>query len=507
MQFRTLEEGSEEPLSLLRQLERFLPLLTGQSPPIYLVGGVVRDLLLGHVAFRDFDFVVSRGAIKLAFRIANSLKLPAYVLDQERDIARIVLKRSGVTLDFAGFRGADLEADLRDRDFTINAMALPAGTTDRARLVDPCNGLADLAKGLIRQTHKDAIADDPVRTIRALRMAVGLDFTLAPDTERAILRSAADLSTISDERIRDELLKLLSTDAPHHAVSLMSRLGLLEVILPEIGLLADVKQSPPHHEPVLAHTESVLRWLTQIEKIMDQRETLVEPPWVDLQTLLSPYLDWFAPHLNRDYDGSLSGRLLLRLGALFHDVGKSECQTLGVDGRIRFLRHESVGAEMAARRLRQLCLSGKAVIHVQQIVAHHMRPLHLAAGDSAAESKARPISRRAIFRFFRDTGAAGVDVCLISLADHLATHDGPGDETGWHRLLQIVGQLLHHYYERHEETIAPAPLLNGRELMETLKIEPGPEVGRLLRLLVESQAAGEIASRDEAIQLARRSCG
>jgi poly(A) polymerase len=125
-----------------------------------------------------------------------------------------------------------------------------------------------------------------------------------------------------------------------------------------------------------------------------------------------------------------------------------------------------------------------------------MRPLLL-----ARENK---ITRRAVFRFFRAAGSAGLDVGLLAVADHLATHAGPDARGSWERLLVVVETFYHHYFEGYEETIAPPPLLDGRALMEALGLSPGPEVGRLLSLLAEEQAAGEISTAEEALALAQR---
>jgi hypothetical protein len=127
-----------------------------------------------------------------------------------------------------------------------------------------------------------------------------------------------------------------------------------------------------------------------------------------------------------------------------------------------------------------------------------MRPLLLVDAQGA-----RP-SRRAVYRFFRDIGAAGLDVGLLALADHLATYDGPGPETAWRNLIEMVGALYHFYFEKYDETVSPPPLLDGHRLMDALDLSPGPEVGRLLRLIEEAQAAGQLTSEAEAIAFARR---
>ena len=488
------------PLLLSPLLKRLRPLFDQEEQPVYLVGGAVRDALLGRVS-PDLDFAVPEQAVKVTFHVADTLGVPAYVLDRERDTGRVVLPDEATTLDFARFRGPTLEADLRDRDFTINAMALPATAVSDGSLIDPLGGRADLQAGRIRLTHGQALMDDPVRALRALRLALSLNFSLPPETTTAIGAAIPYLHTVSSERVRDELLKLLQTTMPDQAVAQMAELSLLAAVLPEIAALADVVQSAPHHEAVLPHTISVLRWLVQVEAALAADEAIDDPAVVAVGTALANYAPQLSEHLQRREEGNVAGRTLLRLGALFHDVGKRETRTVEESGRVRFIGHDQLGATLAARRLRHLTLSNKAISHVRRIVANHMRPLLL-----AEEGLARP-SRRAVYRFFRDAGPAGLDVGLLALADHLATHNGPGDLARWQRLLTVVITLFGHYFEQFTETVAPTPLLDGNELMAALQLVPGPEVGRLLRLIEEAQAAGEVTTKEEAIHFARQRIG
>ncbi len=501
LQFVESLDGDILPLPAL--LDRIRPLLNQHYLPVYLVGGAVRDALLGRVS-QDLDFVVSQHAVKLAFKIADSLNLPAYVLDDKRDTGRVIWPDENITLDFACFRGPDLEADLRARDFTINAIALPATASRTSSLIDPCAGKSDLLSRQLRQTHQEAILDDPVRSLRALRLASTLNFTLTEDTAIAMTSANALMNQVSSERIRDELLKLLQTEDAAVAISQMVQFGLLAVTLPEVADLHDVTQSPPHYEPVLDHTISVLSWLIEIENVVLPDAPKAEFPLDTVQETLSVYFSQLSGHLRRAFDGGQDGRLLLRLATLFHDAGKKETQMMSEDGRIRFYGHDKVGAKLVARRLRHLCFSNNAIDHVKSIVGGHMRPL-LLVNSLLETSKPQPLlSRRTIYLYFRDTKTAGLDICLLSLADHLATYNGPGDLDHWQRLLKLVAELFHHYYDQHTETVTPTPLLNGWDLMETLHLKPGPEIGRLLRMIIEAQAAGEISTKDEAIKFAQR---
>ncbi len=498
-----VEPDGGERLKLSPLLDRLRPFLLQQEQPIYLVGGAVRDGLLGRES-HDLDFVVPRQAIKLAFKVADWLGVPAYVLDRERDTGRVVLAEEATTLDFACFRGDDLEADLRDRDFGLNAIALPATAVTTTSLIDPCNGQADLMNRRIHLTHPNALNQDPVRLLRGLRLAAKLNFTLSEETQTAVSSAVPHLYKTSGERVRDELLNLIGTAVPDQLLFQMQKMGVLTAVLPEIAALEPVQQSAPHHEPVLAHTATVLRWLLQIELLLKQPSKIIDYPELNtVQQMLAPFAEELRTHLMREVDGGVDGYTLLRLSGLFHDVGKLETQTVEGNGRIRFFGHDKVGAKIAAKRLRRLHLSNQAIKHVKFTVQNHMRPLSLL--NSLAPQK-KP-SRRAIYRFFRDAKEAGLDVSLLALADFLATNNRLdnqrlSNQAEWEHLLAIVAELLHHYFNRHEESVAPKPLLNGHDLIQLLQLSPGPEIGRLLRLLEEAQAAGELHTKEAAIEFA-----
>lgn len=477
-------------------LDELRPLLDELDMPVYLVGGAVRDALLGKES-HDLDFAVPAGAVALAFRLANALRLPAYVLDEERDTGRIVIPGGRTMLDFARFRGPDLDADLNGRDFTINALALPAGARTDSGLIDRFGGLVDLREGRVRAVHHHSIDDDPLRALRAVRFAQQLGFRIDPQTESEARAAASYLNRVSQERIRDELVRLLHSTRPDEAFRQLADLGLLAAVMPELAALEAVEQSDPHFEPVLAHTLRVLGAIGALEGMFEEAGQTNEAWALDVRSALRPFQEELEGRLSRHVDGGVDGRTLLRLSALWHDSGKRSTQTVEPGGRIRFFGHDDVGAALAGRRLGALTFSNEAVTHVQATVRGHMRPMLLAANSS-------PPSRKAIYRYYHDLGPAGVDVALLSLADHLATHNGPGDDGRWRRLLAIVERLVEAYFTEHEQIIAPPRLVTGSELIAALELQPGPEVGRLLRLLEESQAGGEVTTREEALAFARQ---
>jgi len=484
------------PFALPPLLERLRPLLATEALPVYLVGGAVRDALLGR-ASHDIDLAVAEGAIPLTFRLADALSQPAYALDAERDVGRIIVTGDGLTLDIARFRGDSLAADLQGRDFTINALALPATGHSVADVIDNHGGRDDLAAGLVRVIHSRSIADDPVRALRAARFAVQFGYALTPDTAAAARAAGPAIPAQSSaERVRDELSRLLAGDAPDRALALLAELDLLTVVLPLVAALDGVTQSPPHQEDVLTHTLSVLRYLVQIEQLVDGQPLTGE--WAaDVERALAPYRPGLREHLDRTTDGGSTGRLLWRWSGLLHDVGKRVTRTEDAEGRVRFLGHDEVGAAMAAGILSGYSFSNEAVRRIRTIVAGHMRPLFLA-------NEHHQPSRRTAYRYYRALHEAGLDVALLSLADHLATYGGRGDAAAWSALLDVVTALLDVYFNQYERIVAPPRLIDGRVVMELLAIPPGQEIGRLLKLLEEAQATGEVTTSDQAIAFVRQ---
>jgi hypothetical protein len=190
---------------------------------------------------------------------------------------------------------------------------------------------------------------------------------------------------------------------------------------------------------------------------------------------------------------------VLALGALLHDSGKPATRSIGADGRIHFYGHEAVSAELARARCEALRLSNEETARVVGIAMHHMRPMML-SGSSVESGQ---VSRRAVYRFWKATGDAGLDVCIVALADHLGMVGAHFDLQDWLAHVQVVGALLDGYLERREELVAPPPLITGRDLMHALHLKPGPLVGRLLAAISEAQAAGEVATAEQALTLAQ----
>jgi poly(A) polymerase len=212
------------------------------------------------------------------------------------------------------------------------------------------------------------------------------------------------------------------------------------------------------------------------------------------------YREQLARHFTASLTTGRSPRGLLFFAALYHDIAKPLSRTTGEDGMLRFWGHDEEGAQVTAERARLLVLSNDEIERLQTIVRMHMR-IHFHTNRLIREGK--PPSRRAIYRFFRDSEATGVEVCLLALADFRATYGHTLQQGTWAACLDVVRLFLENWFEKPAESIAPPSLVDGDDLMKALSLQPGPHIGKLLEAIHETQAVGEISTREQALDFAR----
>lgn len=507
-------------------LRTLLRALAGEIAPVYIVGGAPRDILLKRDRpLKDLDIVVAHSAIPLARRVADRLGWAFYPLDEARDVARLVFSagREPIVCDIARMRGGSIEADLRLRDFTVNAIAFEVRDRAECGIVDVVGGRRDLANRQIRRVNATSLADDPVRLLRAVRFSVELGFPIEDETRDQMLRLPASVTAVSAERLRDELWKMMAGPNPARAIDELRLLGLLPYVLPEVAATDLVEQSAPHDKDVFRHTLATVEAATALREWLLARP---RPAWApeSLARCLNPMQEmldvWFFYLRQQMAESIASGHTRaewLVWHALFHDVGKPQTRSVepsvepsgeyrgeGVL-RTRFLGHEEVGEAMARTRLEALRFSRLEIDTCCAVVRSHMRPHHL--HDSF---RGGPISRRARFRYFRDIGPRGgerllgVDVALLAMADRIAINAHMSLEA-WREYLVNMAQLLAFVYsEDGVEAPARSPLVDGRLLMQALNLAPGPALGALLESIAEAQAAGDIQTASEALALAAR---
>ena len=437
----------------------------------YFVGGCVRDVRLG-LPVTDIDVVVPGDPASVARRLARETGGSPFALSEAHGAWRVVL--DGRTLDITAQRGGDILADLGERDFTVNAMAIPVDGDGEAGVVDPFGGLGDLAEGRLRLVSDRVFTDDPLRLLRLARIAHELGFEVDPEAERLARRDAHLADRPAGERIYAEVRRLMTPDHPDAAVRLLDGLGVLDVILPEAGPMHGCEQSPFHHLDVFEHTLQVL----------DASADIAAHP----EHYLPRHAESLRAALDQTVGDELDARTALRFAVLFHDIEKPSTRTVSDDGRIGFMGHDRKGAETAARILKRWRAATSTIRFCALLVAEHLR-LGFMVHD-------RPIDRRDGYRYLKATAPHTHASVVVSLADRFATrgvrarqayvraHTQTADE-----LLQVVAEL---------ESEDREPLLRGDEISE-MTGATGPRIGQLVDALAEEQAAGTVTTRDEAV--------
>lgn len=485
-----------EALHLLTRIARFL---TEEGIPSYLVGGFVRDVLMERDTV-DIDIAVDADALETAYRVAVILNGRYVPLDKENGIGRVVIFNVDTTndkitlyMDFSTLRGT-IEHDLSERDFTINAMAIKLDDrlieglgTDN--IIDPFGGRKDLRQKLIKAVDDDIFQKDAARLMRALRIAAELDFSIHNNTEALITRDCHLIAGIAGERTREELLRILALPGAGPRVVYLDKLGLLTTIIPELAPARGLDQPKTHVWDVLNHS---IQTISTVEFLLRER------PWeYASEEVLSivPWSDELKAHFKSSVGSGSTRKSLLKLSALLHDIAKPQTRTIDDNGRARFIGHAKEGASLAASVLERLRFSNRETKFVELLVSQHLRPTQM--------SQEGLPSRRAIYRFFRDTGELYIDVLFLSLADHLATLGPELVPIEWNEHVKITDFIL----KAHQEQVtlsAPPKLLDGHDLMKRFGLQPGPEMGEILESLKEMQADGKVATRPEAIDFVKQ---
>ena len=533
-------------LHLLHQTAEYF---SDQRQPAYLVGGCLRNILLEQQCV-DWDIVTTGDAHRLARRLAD--KLGAYYVHLHEKASRVVVvldtdspntPKQEITFDISPLNGKTIEDDLRQRDFTINAIAAPLGdivqyleidntrrppgspprgmvgatlavalapalaadplapaSTDATlapdtrtggglNLIDPLHSLADLAAHRLKAVNAEVFRRDPLRMLRAVRLMMRYGLEIDRWTEELIIRDAALLTQVAAERVHDELYTLLGPAGATERLRFLDEHGLFTVIFPEFVVARAMRQPGPHYWDVLEHSLESVGALERVARMVEQgsESTGREDDLAEIRVLLH----------EAETQGIFAFERLkapgMKMAALLHDIGKTVTYSKDEDGGIHFYNHPQAGVPLVEQVMRRLCASTQDRRLAQLVSAHHMRPGQLGQDG--------PVTPRAIRRYFVDLGPTGIYVALFSLADHLATLGPQPVTNSWERHLGVVRLLLTSYI-RERERILPPRLISPEELMRRLNLEPGPLVGQLLDLIAEAQAEGTIHSKEEALWLA-----
>jgi poly(A) polymerase len=450
----------------------------------WLVGGVLRDRALG-LQTADVDVAVDGDPADAARAVAGAARGAAcFLLSEEFEVWRVAARDSSWQVDVQPLRGGSVEGDLALRDFTVNAIAQPI---DGGALIDPLGGLADLAARRLRMTSPAAFDVDPLRVLRLSRVASELDLELEPETLRAARAHAAALRGCPGERVFMELGRIVAAPQVLRGLELLERSGATAIVLPELDALRGMEQSRFHHLDVYGHTLEVLE-----RTIAVAAASSGDAP--DPGEVLGEHRAQVGALLAEQLADGLTRADALRWGALLHDAAKPLTRAVRPDGRVTFIGHDARGAELARAVLGRLRASERLSAHVAGLVRHHLRLGFLV-------HEPQPLSRRTVFGYLRACSPVEVDVTLLSVADRQATRGASAEQSIDLHMRVARGLLADALGWR--ATGPPSPLVRGDELAAALGIRPGPRLGELLEQLSEAHYAGEIATREQALDYAR----
>ncbi len=461
--FQALVAGVPEVLTLEARLRK-------AGHEVAIVGGSVRDAVLAGEA-RDLDLTTSATPSQV---IAVLEGWADAWWDIGIEFGTVGARIGGVEVEITTYRadaydrttrkpavtfGTSLVEDLRRRDFTMNAMAV---TLPDLTLVDPFDGLSDLAQGVLRTpaTPQESFADDPLRMMRAARFAAQLDVEVAPEVRAAMTDMAERITVVSAERVRDELSKLLLADKPRPGLELLTETGLAAHVLPELPALRLEIDEHHRHKDVYEHSLIVLEQAIELEA-------------------------GHEPTLHRD--------LALRLAALLHDIGKPRTRRFEAGGRVSFHHHEVVGAKLARRRLTALRYPKVVIDDVTELIALHLRFHGYGTGEW---------TDAAVRRYVRDAGDLLVRLHKLTRAD--CTTRNPRKAAALQRSYDDLEQRIAVLADA-EELAAIRPDLDGNQIMAILGIGPGRVVGSGIQVAAGAtprrRSAGTGASRGRAAGL------
>jgi poly(A) polymerase len=436
---------------------------------LFLVGGSVRDALLGRLS-EDLDFTtdaqpgeilalveplgptwtagIAFGTVGVQLRDGSGGEHRCEITTYRSDVYDPATRKPDVAF------GTSLEGDLGRRDFAVNAMAVPLPLDVTAPLVDPFGGLDDLAAHRLRTpgSPEQSFDDDPLRMLRAARFTAQLGFSVDPAAIEAIRAMAGRLAIVSAERVRDELSKLVLSPRPRLGLELLVSTGLADYVLPELARLRETVDEHGRHKDVYAHTLTVL-----------EQAIALEPAGPDL---------------------------VLRLAALLHDIGKPDTKKIE-RGKVSFHHHEAVGANLARARLAALRYPNDVVKDVRELVALHLR-FHGYSGGEWTDAAVR--------RYVRDAGPLLPRLHLLTRSDCTTRNAAKA------RALAAAYDALERRIDtlaQEEELQSLRPPLDGDEIMAVLGIPPGPIVGKAWKYLLELRIEQGPMSREEGIEALR----
>ena len=496
-------------------VEHLAELLAQTVPHGYYVGGIVRNSLLKRPS-GDIDITLPPDEVAHAARaLAKLLKAAAFEMDPELGVWRLVTHQDKIQIDLTAYQGPDLTADLHRRDFTFNSLAYPVSAKPeiiitprendtahillkrlrRKQIVDETGGLADLKQKIIRLNGPERFTEDPLRMLRAFRCAAELKFTIDPQTLAQIKQDRKLLSKPAGERIKEELDRLFAVpNVTYSFLVQMDECRVLSALFPRLEEQRTCAEVYYGKGGVLKHTLLVCKRMDYVLEHLDKA--------------FPAYAERLRPFASR--------KALFKMAALLHDIAKP-VTAKEKKGRLRFFYHEQVGAKIAERVLEHLHYSRADIRLVYAMIFEHLRPSNLASNEG--------ITDRAVYHFFRDLGDAAIPLLFLCWSDYtsyvsdeelkkllpksaqrmmtLAQAERMGNLGKTLRHLQMLSFMLGQFFDK-PASVKPVKIITGLDVMQTLKLKPGPVVGQILEAVAEAQVEGTVHTRQDALNFIKK---
>ena len=467
----------------------------------YLVGGILRDSIL-KITNPDIDIAVVGNAMNAGNAIAEIIKGKCFELDSLRGTYRVISfdSENKIQIDIATVQN-EIHEDLSARDFTVNTLALDLKSVNLAnngpqfsisQIINDHNGIEDLQNSSLRMTSNRIFEEDPVRILRAVRLAAQYDLTIDDRTKTQIQKNNILLSKISGERVREEFLKLLSMKNTVANLKTLDDLGILTNIIPELEPCRKTAQNMDHHWMVLDH---MLQTAGQVENIVTGNLINTGPYPKFIQDYI-PKNDFHEDYFNQMYSEGHSRFTLLKLSSLLHDIGKPDTKSIESDGKIRFLTHEKLGGEIAHTILKRLKFSNLGIELIRNQVENHLRP-------SQISNHGQTPSLKAIRKYYKDAKDASLDILYLNMADYIAAKGPNLTLEEWKDHCRKV-EIIQNSESSYKKAINQRKLLSGHDIMLGLCLKPGPLIGLLIEEVEEARMENLVSNKEEALELIRR---
>lgn len=439
---------------------------------IYLVGGSVRDCLMGKDTY-DRDLIVTdEDAGIFSQKVAEFFGGKFIPLDVENHIYRVVLSDKLNSLDITNPVENSMEKDIKRRDLTINAVAVDIKNCE---ILDLVGGLNDIKNQVLKGIEDENFVDDPLRILRVFRFYSLLGFEIDEHLLSIVTKYSYLIEKPAKERIEYELMKLFSGKYTDLSLLKMDECGILEKLFP---IVKELKQVPPnahHHLDLFHHSIETIK---QVQLLYDASQPDVKS------------------HMDKVDFGGFSRLAHLKLACFMHDIGKFSTWTIEEDtGRHRFIKHDDVGSKLAKPILKKMCFSNKQIEYITLMIKKHMYPTMVV--------QAPELTDKVMMRFVRKMEDDAIDNILIAQADRLSALGPEITDEIVKENISALNKLLQ-FYLKAQETLKPLPkLLNGNEVMKILNISPSPKLGQIVNALNEAQINGDIITKEDAISFVK----